>query len=300
MGFHQSLRVFDGLIYCSFYNGMSLPCCINCIPTDCYANWLTIFLHFMKSLCLLTPFDGEFWLHWLSFVQQHDIDSSFWQSRRKIGNNRHPTVRLLLQQWRKMKTRWIKTGNQDIIINNQCWLFSLTQEEIDSGNLSHNLTKVISLDDDDNDVEEVFHSKSSFDPDFHPVSVPSHVPTSEPNNNSSSVPCPQPSAQPSPDPDPIDNIIDGASKSSVLIKDLDRYLAMEQNSDKEYYHLFQSHGESYWEQQLLWCDITSNTFFLSYGERCKSASNDCDTDDIDDYHYQKLRFIMMASSKIFF
>ena len=152
-------RVYNWFIYGYFYNGLSWLWCIflqlqmlqvvinnidltDCIPTDCYAFWLTFCIRFMASICLLTPFDGEFWLHWLLFVWQHDIYYSFWWSRRKIS--KHPAFPLLLQQQRIMKTRWINTGNQDMIINNQCQLFWLTQEEIDSNNSTHNPTKVIS------------------------------------------------------------------------------------------------------------------------------------------------------------
>ena len=167
--------------------------CTNHIPADCYESQLTSCFHFMTSICLFAPFDGKFWLHQLLFVRQHNIDSLFWQSRRKI-NNKHPAVLLLLWWWRRTKTRWIKTIRMVSI---------QTNEEI--------------------------------------LSLPWLL----------------------------------------------------------YKCLFQSHGEQYWEQQLLCCDVTSNTFFPTYGEQCNSAaSNDCDTDDIDDYHYWQLKFATMILSKL--
>ena len=122
--------------------------------------------------------------------------------------------------------------------DDQHWILWLTQEAIDSNNLSHNPTKVISLDDDDNVVEDVFDCKSSFDPDFHPVSDPGHVPTTELSNDLKSVPCPNPIPQASPDPGPdtIGNIINGTFNSSIFIEDHDGYLAMERILDGELYY----------------------------------------------------------------
>ena len=52
-----------------------------------------------------------------------------------------------------------------------------------------------------------------------------------------------------------------------------------------YKRLLQSYGERYWEKRLLCYDVTSNTIFPSFGERCKSASTDCDIDVICAYLY---------------
>ena len=47
------------------------------------------------------------------------------------------------------------------------------------------------------------------------------------------------------------------------------------------YMITLAYGEKYWEQRLLCYDFTSNKICPSYGEKCKSASADCDIDGID-------------------
>ena len=64
-----------------------------------------------------------------------------------------------------------------------------------------------------------------------------------------------------------------------------------------YEQLFQSYGEQYWGERLLCYGVTTNTFFLSYGEQCKSLSTDYDIDGINAYPYQKLRSATMISSQ---
>ena len=67
--------------------------------------------HQLKPLCLLTPFDGEFWLCWFLYEQWHGIGiiRSIQQSRRK-RSNKNTTVWLLFWQWlRRTKKIWIKT-----------------------------------------------------------------------------------------------------------------------------------------------------------------------------------------------
>lgn len=96
----------------------------------------------------------------------------------------------------------------------------LSREEVDSDCLHHNPTEAISMYDDDDDIEEIYHWESRFDPDSHPVSDPvydddndikeisvwessfnpashlvsnpGHVPTPVPSNSLSSIPCPNP------------------------------------------------------------------------------------------------------------
>ena len=102
----------------------------------------------------------------------------------------------------------IKWSNQDIVINNQCWIFWLTQltesddqyqifwftqEEIDSNNPSHDPTSDIyytttqlgghaQINSKDDPKLLFFDCASNFDPDFDPVPEPSPVPTSEPSS----------------------------------------------------------------------------------------------------------------------
>ena len=65
--------------------------------------------HWLKSLCIFNPFDGEFLLFWLLYEKRHGIIRSIQQSRRRMSNNNTPVWLLFQWQLRRTKKRWIKT-----------------------------------------------------------------------------------------------------------------------------------------------------------------------------------------------